>query len=198
MNKRCQKKPRGYGYPAGLPQVQKGAVLAVSLLILLIMTIIGVSALQTTTLEERMAGNLLDQRMAFQTAEAALRVAEGQIESLVAYPTTAGYYSLAADDPYDEGDAWDTMSVLEIHEDPNNTPSDPNDDINAEYYIKNLGEFAPDTGSSVEVTTYGGSIAGSSVTVLTVTARGTGRYDESGGDEAPTQILLRSYYGKRF
>ncbi len=195
MNKLYQRTPRGCGYHGALPRVQKGAVLAVSLLILLIMTIIGVSAMQTTTLEERMAGNLLDQRIAFQTAEAALRVAEDQIESLVAYPTATGYYSLAADDPYDEGDGWDTMSLLEIHE--ANEADDPNDDVNAEYYIKDLGTYAPSS-NSPEQEDYTTTVAGNTVTVLTVTARGTGRYDESGGNEAPTQVILRSYYGKRF
>ena len=142
-----------------------------------------------------MAGNLLDQRIAFQTAEAALRVAEDQIESLVAYPTATGYYSLAADDPYDEGDGWDTMSLLEIHE--ANEADDPNDDVNAEYYIKDLGTYAPSS-NSPEQEDYTTTVAGNTVTVLTVTARGTGRYDESGGNEAPTQVILRSYYGKRF
>ena len=58
---------------------QKGAVLAISLIILLLMTIIGVSAMRSTTLQEKMAGNLRDYNLAFQSAESALRDAETYI-----------------------------------------------------------------------------------------------------------------------
>lgn len=50
---------------------------------LLLLTIIGVSALQTTTLEEKMAGNMRDRVIAFQAAEAALRDAEADIANVV-------------------------------------------------------------------------------------------------------------------
>lgn len=189
MNKILPTNSPNFGCRHGARRMrQQGAVLVVSLLILLIMTIIGVTTMQTTSLEEKMAGNLLEQRLAFQTAETALRVAEGQLDALVYYPTGTGYYTLADDDPYDEGDGWDTMSVLNLS----------GDGVNAEYYVKNLGEFAPDTTAKVSIGGYGESIAGSSVTVLTITARGTGRSDGSGGAGVPAQIFLRSYYGKRF
>ena len=55
---------------------QRGAVLVVSLLILLVMTVLGVAAMGTTTLQERMANNNRQQQVAFQAAEAALRAAE--------------------------------------------------------------------------------------------------------------------------
>ncbi|KFI22033.1 pilus assembly PilX family protein [Nitrosococcus oceani] len=56
---------------------QRGATLIISLLMLLVMTLIGITATQTTALEEKMAGNLGDQNLAFQAAEAALRAGEG-------------------------------------------------------------------------------------------------------------------------
>lgn len=55
---------------------QTGAVLIVSLLLLLVMTLIGVTAMRTTALEERMAGGMLDRTRAFQAAESASRAAE--------------------------------------------------------------------------------------------------------------------------
>ena len=55
---------------------QKGAALAVSLLILMVMTVLGISAMSTTTLQERMANNHRQNQLAFQSAEAALRTAE--------------------------------------------------------------------------------------------------------------------------
>ena len=62
---------------------ERGAVLIVGLLLLLVMTIIGVSSMQTTLLEEKMAGNLRDQDLALQAAESALRDAEAWLETIV-------------------------------------------------------------------------------------------------------------------
>jgi len=59
----------------------QGSALIVSLVILLIMTILGLTAMQTTTLQERMAGNMKDRNMAFQAAEAALRAGENWVEA---------------------------------------------------------------------------------------------------------------------
>ena len=56
----------------------------VSLLLLLVMTMIGVTAVQVTSLEEKMAGNTRDRNLAFQAAEAALRVGENAIAAAVA------------------------------------------------------------------------------------------------------------------
>lgn len=57
-------------------QNQTGAVLITGLMILLIATIIGVSAVQNTAFDERMANNARSQQLAFQAAEAALKVSE--------------------------------------------------------------------------------------------------------------------------
>ncbi len=55
---------------------QHGAVLVVGLLLLMVMTVLGISSLKTVTLEERMSANTHDRSLAFQAAEAALRVGE--------------------------------------------------------------------------------------------------------------------------
>lgn len=55
---------------------QQGATLAIVLIFLVLVTLVGVTAMTTTTLEERMAGNLKDRNLAFQAAEAALRDAK--------------------------------------------------------------------------------------------------------------------------
>ena len=64
-------------------QHQSGAVLAISLIILLLLTIIGLTATQVTGLEEKMAGNLRDRNLAFQAAETALRAGEAQTSTFV-------------------------------------------------------------------------------------------------------------------
>lgn len=61
---------------------QNGAVLLVSLIILLIMTVIGTSGITSVTLEERMVSNMYDDNLSFQTGETALRDCEDYIAQL--------------------------------------------------------------------------------------------------------------------
>lgn len=58
---------------------ERGAALVVSLIFLLILTLLGVGTLQTSILEERIAGNLRSKTLAFEAAEAAIRDAEAFI-----------------------------------------------------------------------------------------------------------------------
>jgi len=67
---------------------QQGAALVVSLVLLLVVTVLGVASMRTTTLQERMAGNLRDSNLAFQAAEAALREGEGFLEQATIPPFT--------------------------------------------------------------------------------------------------------------
>jgi type IV pilus assembly protein PilX len=65
---------------------QRGMVLIISLVILLSLTLLGLAAIQNTSLEERMAGNLRAENIAFQAAEAALRSGEAAIAAWTAQP----------------------------------------------------------------------------------------------------------------
>lgn len=58
------------------PLRERGAILVSALLMLLVLTVIGVSVMQITRMQERMAGNTRDLNLAFQGAEAGLRDAE--------------------------------------------------------------------------------------------------------------------------
>ncbi|MDT8363985.1 MAG: PilX N-terminal domain-containing pilus assembly protein [Nitrosomonas sp.] len=68
---------------------QRGVVLVTGLIFLVILTLLGTTALQGTVLEEKMAGNLRDETLALQAAEAALRSGEIFLEQ-VALPVFAG------------------------------------------------------------------------------------------------------------
>lgn len=67
---------------------QRGAVLVISLLMLLVMTVLGVTAMQMSRMEERMAGNSRDINLAFQGAEAGLRDGEERLRVLTIRPGT--------------------------------------------------------------------------------------------------------------
>lgn len=65
---------------------QQGAVLVISLMILIVLTLIGLTGMQTTTMEERMAGNMRDRFVAFHASELARSDAIGWLDSRTARP----------------------------------------------------------------------------------------------------------------
>lgn len=91
---------------------QQGAALAISLIFLLVLTLIGITAMSTTTMQERMAGNLRDTGLAFQAAESALAEAEATVQGFLTAPNPAGCTSACdvwpdnAVDAADQDAAW--------------------------------------------------------------------------------------------
>jgi type IV pilus assembly protein PilX len=60
---------------------QNGATLVIAMLLLLVLTVLGLTTMNMTRLEERMAGNSRDVNLAFQGAEAGLRDAEERVRA---------------------------------------------------------------------------------------------------------------------
>lgn len=93
---------------------QRGVALFISLVLLLVLTIIGVSAVQTTSLEERMARNTHDNVLAFQAAESALREAENFLQNNVnstALFTAGGNNGLWRAADYGQTDRWKQAGI---------------------------------------------------------------------------------------
>jgi len=123
---------------------QRGAVLAVSLIMLLLLTILGITAIQTTTMQERMAGNSRDLNMAFQAAEAALR--KGEIDltaaTVPAFDGTGGHFTpaaLNADEIWETID-WSTSAI-------NYTTTLYGVAAQPQYIVEELPTIAKNTGS---------------------------------------------------
>lgn len=70
--------------PASL-RTQRGAVLYVALIILILLTLIGIIGMQVATMQERMSSNYVAANQAFQRAELGLRNAEVQVAANTAY-----------------------------------------------------------------------------------------------------------------
>ena len=110
---------------------ERGMVLITSLIILLVLTLLGLASIQNTNMEERMAGNLRAENVAFQAAEAALRGGEACLVAQVARPTvdenlgpssacgSPGFRVRLLDDPEtavsasDAGLYWETWSATD-------------------------------------------------------------------------------------
>lgn len=70
---------------------EKGSILFVGLIFLVVLTLLGLSAFRTATVQERMAGNMRDRNIAFQAAESALRAAETYLVKTPNPPTATGF-----------------------------------------------------------------------------------------------------------
>ena len=80
----------------GVRREQRGVVLFVALLLLLVLTVLGITLARTQTVEERMARNDDNHQIALQAAEAALRAAEVDLNTYTYGPGQFQCPSLAA------------------------------------------------------------------------------------------------------
>jgi len=75
---------RAFVSPVVASYRQRGISLMLSLVLLVVLSLLGLSAMQNGTLQERMSNNLRDRNIALQAAELALRDAERDLGSLLA------------------------------------------------------------------------------------------------------------------
>ena len=78
--------------PSNPHRRQRGAVLFISLIMLLLLTLIGITAMQVTLLQERMAGGFRVQHQAFQQTEGTLKSTRKDLND-AANSSGALYYS---------------------------------------------------------------------------------------------------------
>ena len=69
-------------------RAQQGVALIVALLLLIVMTVLGLSIVRTVTLEEKMAAQSYDRSLSFQSTESALREAEAYVKANTPTPAS--------------------------------------------------------------------------------------------------------------
>ncbi len=185
-------------------QKQEGIVLFMSLVMLLLLTMLGVSSIQTTSLQLRMARNANDGNLAFQVAEVALRDGENLLENLnsltdfgvplppgVACPPfvirVQGYYFEAApcaapnwkelDWTGDTGFIASTINVTGVATPP-------------KYIVEHVQTIIADA-DALNLDNIGDDIGAGQTEVFRVTARGYGA-------TADAQVMIQGTYGKQF
>lgn len=84
------------------PVRQSGSALIVGIIFLLVMTMLGLTAMQTTSLEERMSGNMRDRDLAAQAAEMALRAGEAEALNALGSLSGNGVFAFPANPAPDE------------------------------------------------------------------------------------------------
>lgn len=171
---------------------QSGAALIVSLIMLLMMTMIGIFAMRTGVMEEKMSANQIDRDLAMKAAEIALREAEGQILSWNDFPDPSldgsdrNVYSRDSLDPdltnptpwwFEENEAWWKATGIES--------SQPAGTIGpARYIIENVKKESDSDNT-------GDRPSENSVQFYRITARGLGGSEQS-------RVILQSVVRLRF
>lgn len=172
--------------PQRFPHIE-GAALITSLVFVTVLTLVGVTAMQTTTMQERMAGNSRDHELAFQAAEAMLREAEARVASTV----PSNYTSTCANGLCSTGNApawktylWNDAKAIDYNQSPlHNGTTQLNVSKQPQYFVEYMGM----SGSLA------GCIAGSTESYRIV-ARGYGLQND--GTNALARVLLESYFAK--
>lgn len=169
---------------------QSGVALFISLVLLLVLTIIGVSSVQTTSLEVRMTRNEHDSMLAFQAAESALRDAEGQLEAITTTTvfTDAGNNGLYIVSDLGDAEQWQAADVWTAAN--SVTAGTAVDGVNAapRYIIEHVASVLREDNAYQQEDPYASS-ASDRIEMFRITALGI-------GGSANARVLLQSSYGR--
>jgi len=174
---------------------QRGVALFLSLVMLLILTFLGVSSVQNTSLQERMSRNSFDSNLAFHAAESALHDGEDYIEDNINSLTTieaagandAGLY-------FDV--AWNVTPNWRAVDWSASTGSRAADTdvtgvaLQPKYLVEHVKTVVSDQ-DRLNLDNIGQGTGTGRTQIFRVTAYGTGGTDSA-------HVLLQSTYGKKF
>jgi type IV pilus assembly protein PilX len=172
---------------------QSGAVLVTGLLILVMLTLIGVTAMSTNLMDERMAGNSRDWDLAFQATESALRDGELDIQKNIS--PASGFTATctnglclppATSFPWYTTIDWSSASVTRAYGQYTSATALPYVSTKPKYIIENIGKPATQAGGTLTI----GIKPNASGTAFRVSSRGVGGRSE-------THVIAQSIYVKR-
>ena len=180
---------------------QGGVVLFMSLIMLLIITVLGLSSVQTTSMQERMARNSRDANLAFQAAESAIKDAETIVEdfaSLAAFDDAdANQNGLYYEAAFDEVNNWRSIEDggLVDWESPDGDyltadTSISNVAAQPKYIVEHVKTVVSDE-DRLNLDNVGQDTGSGRAQIFRVTVYGTG------GTET-AHVMIQSTYGKRF
>ena len=175
---------------------QSGVALVIGLVMLIALTLIGLTSAKMTIVEEKMSSNLRDSHLAFEAAEAALIAAEKDIDglnlasSISAFDNdgTDGYYNNELENiwrlvDWTGSDNTSTRKAKPYTSFTNKVKTPP------KYVIQHYATLV--TGAdSLNLDNYGQAPRAGRIEMFRITARGTGGSDNS-------VVVLQTTYGKK-
>lgn len=175
---------------------QQGVALVVSLIILVSLTMLGLTSIQRTTTDLAMAGNQRETGLMFQAAEVGLISAENTIANSTSNGDfdnpSVGFHTVRADDAsyfspdYFDDIEWQNRSTTA----PYSMTTDFGLKNEPRYMIEFLGDRAQSPESLINIGCYGCQQPGDIVSIYRSTARGVGLTGNS-------SRYLQSYFGKK-
>ena len=163
---------------------QKGMVLILCLILLLVMTLLGVSGMTNVLMQEQMVGALKESSVALEAAESALRDAEAALTGIDPedFGTTPGLYLADTEpvDPFAES-LWTTNASIEA-------ATTVDGVLTPRYYIVRLGGMTVTARKDINIRSYNEAIGSGALTGFKVVARGQG---EAGNG----QRIIVGYFG---
>ena len=149
---------------------QSGAVLVVSMVILVAITMLGITSMKNSLTELTMSGNLRESNLTFQAAEAGLKAAETVIKntSLADYDGSTSMLGKNDIDPdYLDDNTW--VQATEANVTLKNIANKP------KYIIHYLGDTDTNANASIAIGGYGRNRSGTKLSNFRVTSRGSGQ-----------------------
>ncbi|MFK5985969.1 MAG: PilX N-terminal domain-containing pilus assembly protein [Pseudomonadota bacterium] len=133
---------------------QQGAVLFISLIFLVLLTILGLSSMRTTLLQEKMAGNFKNKSQSFQAAETALRAGEQWLSAQANIPFNGDrvYATITTDK------TWWSSKGIEVAMD--------GVSVNPRYAIERKDKSDQNDGGEITHRIFAYGLSGTSTTVL--------------------------------
>lgn len=161
------------------PRAQRGIALVVALILLVLITLVGLAAMHGTILQQKMASNLYDREVEFQSAEAAVRAATVQLQvnpGIIARNCQAGGVTCLSNPFADPG-----LPAGSIHNVPTGTAAGqytPGGAAtpNPQYVVENMGNWVDQStntgfGNTANSRNYGVQGASGTAVYYRITAR---------------------------
>jgi type IV pilus assembly protein PilX len=171
---------------------QQGVALVISLIILVSLTMLGLTSMQRTTTDLAIAGNQRESGLMFQAAEAGLIVSENRIVTSTSNgdfnDATEGLYTVPPNDP-----SYTSINYLAKTTWADNVSGTAGTALNAyeqpRYLAEYLGDRSQNALAAVNIGGYGEQQTGKVVSIYRATARGVGLTGNS-------FRFVQSYFGK--
>ena len=175
---------------------QSGAALAISLIILLILTIVVLSSNQSTLVQEKMSAAVREGHVTLSLAESGIAEAEVYLDGLTEVDFVNDFNAAGAGGLYSEGegpddifapDVWAAAQTTNVTIDlPDNTT------VDVQYFIQSLGRAGsgPAT-NNINVINYGEGFEAEGSDIFRIVARSTGTKNNA-------ERVVVTYFGKNF
>ncbi|MCD9460244.1 PilX N-terminal domain-containing pilus assembly protein [Marinibactrum halimedae] len=165
---------------------QRGVALAVSLIILLVLTLVVLSGNQNVLLQEKMTASVREAHLSLAAAEAGIVEAENFLGLII---NVTGFTDTGANGLYSEGNGPIDIFADATWQAGQFRTATAMNGVSAQFYIEHVGDIEnDDTAQGLNLTGYGQTTGGASSEIFKIVSRSTGR-------DGNSERIVVSYFG---